>query len=159
MASAQAPRVYPGLGLSIEYDNTESPGGRGRDVYYPIGARGEGSGAGVTHDILSVREVAMMLVTDRLSDKPDWHKKIFDNNITAKWRAEALAWPDDDLWSRATRGKSVYRQEDADETREERDIENILNDECFDFVNHQPNSTFKMTQLTLLVTTGPGRAS
>jgi len=92
----------------------------------------------------------MMLVMDRLTDKPDWHKKIFDDNITAKWRAEALAWPDDDLWSRATRGKRDARysgREAGDETGKQREIENILSDECFDFVSHPANSPFKITRL------------
>lgn len=51
-------------------------------------------------DLICVREVAMMLAMDRLTDKPDWHIKVFDDDIVAKWRAEIMAWPDDDLWNR-----------------------------------------------------------
>lgn len=40
----------------------------------------------------------MMHVMDRLTDKVDWHKKVFDDKIVAKWRAEALAYPDEVLW-------------------------------------------------------------
>lgn len=39
----------------------------------------------------------MMAVMDLLTDKPDWHIKVFDDEIAEKWRQEALAWPDDDL--------------------------------------------------------------
>ncbi|KAH7028088.1 uncharacterized protein B0I36DRAFT_247446 [Microdochium trichocladiopsis] len=156
MDSEQTPGVYPGLGLPIEYDNTDRPDRISRGDYYPIGARGEGSGAGTTYDILPVREVAMMLVMDRLTDKPNWHKKIFDDEITAKWRAEALAWPDDDLWSRATRGKSSGRfwgQEAGDETGEQREIENILNDECFDFVLGELRKKAEYFEKTRLIPT------
>jgi hypothetical protein len=49
--------------------------------------------------MLTVREVAMMLIMERLTDKPDWHVKVFDQAIVAKWTDEALAWPNEDLWN------------------------------------------------------------
>jgi hypothetical protein len=50
-------------------------------------------------DILPVREVAMMTIMDKLTDKPDWHKKVFDDEIIAKWCKEALEYPDEALVS------------------------------------------------------------
>jgi hypothetical protein len=47
----------------------------------------------------------MMNVMDKITDKPDWHKKAFDDNIVSKWRKEALAIPDEELFKLATSGK------------------------------------------------------
>ena len=33
----------------------------------------------------------MMRLMNQLSDKPDWHQKVFDAEIKARWRQEALA--------------------------------------------------------------------
>lgn len=35
----------------------------------------------------------MMIVMDRLTDKPDWHQKVFDTAITTGWIEEALSVP------------------------------------------------------------------
>ena len=40
---------------------------------------------------LLVREITIMLIMNLLSDKPDWDRKVFDEAIVKKWRAEALA--------------------------------------------------------------------
>lgn len=55
---------------------------------------------------MPVREVFMMVLMDRLSDKVDWHKKVFDEEIVAKWRKEALEQPEDKLFSQLVEGKS-----------------------------------------------------
>jgi hypothetical protein len=83
---------YPGLGLPLRHNKKPATGS------YPIGSYGAES------DILPVREVAMMSVMDLLTDKENWHKKVFDEKIVAKWRDEALAIPDLDLWNIATNG-------------------------------------------------------
>ena len=44
----------------------------------------------------------MMLVMDSLTDKVDWHKKIFDVEIVGKWRKEALEQPEEGLYFQAT---------------------------------------------------------
>ena len=41
--------------------------------------------------ILTVRELNMMAIMDKITDKPDWDKKVFDDTIIQKWRQEALA--------------------------------------------------------------------
>ncbi|KAI1749122.1 hypothetical protein F4782DRAFT_514666 [Xylaria castorea] len=81
---------YPGLGLSL-WHNPQQCG-----EFYPTGHNSSCDGS--QSDILLVREVAMMHIMDRLTDKVDWHKKVFDDKIVAKWRAEALAYPDEVLW-------------------------------------------------------------
>ena len=41
------------------------------------------------------REVLMLRIMNELTDKPEWSRKVFDENITKKWRDEALsAQPD-----------------------------------------------------------------
>lgn len=78
---------YPGLGLDLRhvtrrsYDDPEYPMGISRHCY------------GSKSDMLLVREVAMMIVMDRLTDKPDWHRKVYDEEIVSKWTDEAMALP------------------------------------------------------------------
>lgn len=88
---------YPGLGLSVRYDHTCDFG------HYPIGAHE--SCLGSESDMLLIRELAMMSIMDRLSDKEDWHKKVFDEDIISRWRAEALAISDAEFRRMATRDK------------------------------------------------------
>ena len=47
--------------------------------------------------ILTVRELNMMAIMDKITDKPDWDKKVFDDTIIQKWRQEALATEDMDV--------------------------------------------------------------
>ncbi|KAI1307119.1 hypothetical protein F5Y03DRAFT_405701 [Xylaria venustula] len=51
--------------------------------------------------LLQVREVAMMHIMDILTDEVNWHKKVFDKNIVARWREKALAYPNEVLWKLA----------------------------------------------------------
>jgi len=39
----------------------------------------------------------MMELTNRMSDKIGWNEKVFDKDITTKWKSEALATPDTDI--------------------------------------------------------------
>lgn len=41
-------------------------------------------------NILTVRELNMMAIMDKITDKPDWDRKVFDDTIVQKWRQEAL---------------------------------------------------------------------
>ncbi len=38
-----------------------------------------------------------MELTNRMSDKIGWNEKVFDKDITTKWKSEALATPDTDI--------------------------------------------------------------
>ncbi|KAM3424135.1 hypothetical protein BST61_g11319 [Cercospora zeina] len=40
---------------------------------------------------LTLRERRMMALMGEITDKPEWDRKVFDDKIVAKWRAEALA--------------------------------------------------------------------
>lgn len=42
----------------------------------------------------------MMDIMSKLTDKPEWHRKVFNKKIVAKWKKEALAVPDD-VWVNA----------------------------------------------------------
>jgi len=103
-------RDYPGLGLPLRYNEQENYG------FYPIGAHGSCSGSG--SDVIFVRELAMMNIMEQLTDKEDWHKKVFDEEIVTKWRKEVLATPDEEFWKLAKSGKSQYwSREDGGEVR------------------------------------------
>lgn len=41
---------------------------------------------------MTVRELNMMAIMDKITDKPDWDRKVLiDDTIVQKWRQEALA--------------------------------------------------------------------
>ncbi|KAL2128960.1 hypothetical protein VTI74DRAFT_8414 [Chaetomium olivicolor] len=88
---------YPGWNLDLRWTDQED-GPKDRKAVYPMGIHHGCYGA--KSEMVSVRELAMMMVMDCLTDKPDWHVKVFDEEIAEKWRQEALAWPDQDLWYR-----------------------------------------------------------
>lgn len=113
---------YPGVNLPV---NTSLRSGLDNSPpLYPIGmpdARGSIS------DILPIREVAMMLLMDQLTDKPNWHEKVFDEAIMQKWRQEARTQSENGLFSRIMEG-----------TRHRENIPNpqsrIVSEEAFEFV-------------------------
>lgn len=81
------PGLYPGLGLDLHYlneqdDTLDLPS-------YPIGIYGDKTEN--ISDMLLMREVAMMVVMDRVMDQPDWHRKVFDMEFMARWTLEMLA--------------------------------------------------------------------
>ncbi|KAF1973741.1 hypothetical protein BU23DRAFT_580213 [Bimuria novae-zelandiae CBS 107.79] len=85
---------YPGLGLPLRCELEQY------DVRYPNGIQDECDDC---HSVLlPVRELAMMHIMDRLTDKKDWNMKVWDEEIVAKWREEAKAVPDVEFWKIAT---------------------------------------------------------
>ena len=80
---------YPGLGLPLRFDYDHE------DRCYPIGTHQDFPNS--KSDLLPIRELAMMSIMDRLTDKPDWHTKVFDETIVSKWREEALSVPDEEF--------------------------------------------------------------
>lgn len=46
------------------------------------------------HDVTTTRERCMLFFIDSISDKPDWTRKVHDENIVTRWRQEAkeLDW-------------------------------------------------------------------
>lgn len=125
MSENTKPR-YPGWNLGLRWHRQLQGESR---FQYPVGIHANCYGA--DSEMLSVREVAMMLVMECLSDKLDWHVKVFDDEIADKWRQEAMAWPDDDLWDRiANLPEYVANRPDAEPQRPR----NILNRESVDYV-------------------------
>jgi hypothetical protein len=96
-ATSQTMPEYPGLGLALRYIPDDNA------LHYPIGAHGSCQGG--QSDLLPVRELAMLSIMDRLTDKEEWHKKVFNDKIVSKWREEALAIPDAYFWKLAISDK------------------------------------------------------
>jgi hypothetical protein len=129
---------YPGLGLPLRHsDWTECN-------YYPIGAHGNIWGS--DSDMITVRELAMMDVMEKLTDKDKWHVKVFDENIVAKWRKEALAIPDLHFWNLAITAKRQYwatddAQPELVDDAEKCELEGIMDGTTFDAVRSEQRSS------------------
>lgn len=125
-ASEKTPRErkYPGWGLDLRWTVQEHC-----DYFetglYPAGTHHNCFGA--DSEMLPVREVAMMMVMDMVTDKPDWHRKIYDDEIVNKWRKEALSWPNGDLYEHIR----THHGFDGDGIAMPKD--NILNDAAIEY--------------------------
>lgn len=91
---------YPGLGLPLRHHPQRDYG------MYPIGAHANCSESDSM--MIMVRELAMMSIMERLTDKPDWHTKVFDDTIVANWREEAMKIPDEEFWKLAIEAKRQF---------------------------------------------------
>ncbi|KAK4239579.1 hypothetical protein C8A03DRAFT_14026 [Achaetomium macrosporum] len=112
---------YPGVTLPLRYLRQE--GEAGID-FYPLGSFV--GGEGTYSELLQVREVAMMVLMDRLTDKPNWHEKVFDDTIVAKWREEALSQDEEGLYREILGDKSITSISMPKRTR-------FITGEAFDF--------------------------
>jgi hypothetical protein len=74
-------KQFPGFGLPVEHDNKAG---------FPLAINQGWSSDGVT-----VREKRMMEFINQITDKPGWEDKIFDEEIVARWRAEADVRPEE----------------------------------------------------------------
>lgn len=115
---------YPGLGLPLREGMLRERGA----LFYPIGAHHDCPYS--TSDPLPVRELAMMSIMDKLTDKEDWHRKVFDENIVAKWREEARNIPDEHFWDLAEAESDLRKHAHPSENPAR-----ILNDESFEYVS------------------------
>lgn len=71
----------PGMGVSVHYE-------------LPLEERfTHGMNDWSQEPRLTVRELSMLRVMDAITDKPDWNKKVFNDDIVKKWRDEALTLP------------------------------------------------------------------
>ncbi|KAJ4859779.1 hypothetical protein T069G_04767 [Trichoderma breve] len=112
---------YPGVNLPL---NTSD---RFRfDQLPPVYAIGMPQARGATSMILPIREVAMMLVMEKLTDKPNWHEKVFDETIVQKWREEARTQSENGLYSRIMEGKTHWNTIPTPQSR-------IISEEAFEF--------------------------
>lgn len=95
--------------------------------------------------MLPVREVAMMSIMDRLTDKPEWYCKVLDEAIISKWKAEALAVPDEEWMKIAAAPLSVWIEpairniHENGQTREvitrAPKVVGIMSEQAFDYVS------------------------
>lgn len=92
-----SPHSYPGLGLNLRYHDQDGRGDGRNEEIYPIGIHPNCYGA--DSEMLLIREVAMMIVMNQLTDKLDWHVKVFDDTIDEKWIEEGLALPVEPLYN------------------------------------------------------------
>ena len=93
----------PGFGISLNdfHENTNAkqkrfPHALIGDAYWydipSINLIGEGLRMG-SGPLLSLREYIMLDLMNLMTDKPNWEWKIYDINITSKWKKQALAAP------------------------------------------------------------------
>lgn len=97
---ASAPHQYPGVNLPLRYVKQK---GRAGVDFYRCGSF-NGAAASLS-ELIQVREVMMMMLMDALTDKPNWHEKVFDETIVAKWRHEAVTLPEEDMYQEIVAGK------------------------------------------------------
>ncbi|KAL8371883.1 hypothetical protein RB595_001608 [Gaeumannomyces hyphopodioides] len=133
MTESLPTREYPGMGLKLRYWCPENMSRHLRDKpTYPIAAHTES--CYLISPIIYVREAAMMIVMETLTDKAEWHKKVFDDVIVARWRKEALAIPDEVFWDQIT---SFKTQDPADQSEENEAPElkpvGIMSEKAFDW--------------------------
>ena len=86
-------------------------------------------------ELLPVREVAMLAVMERLTDKPEWHRKVFDDEIVRKWKAEALAVADEAWMEIAATPGSEWIRKAPREPEPSVEGWGILNETAFDSVS------------------------
>ncbi|KAM0253647.1 hypothetical protein ACHAQJ_007159 [Trichoderma viride] len=91
--------LYPGLGLPLRHYPKDDT------TLYPLGLHAHCPDS--ESAMLPVREVAMMNLMERLTDKEDWQKKIFNEEIVKEWRKEALEHPNKLYWKQATDNKGA----------------------------------------------------
>lgn len=82
MASVNSKIQLPGFGLPL----AELP-----EECFPVLDFEQECIQGFQACTLSVREVVMLALIDKLTDKPEWWLKVKNPEIVAKWKAEALS--------------------------------------------------------------------
>ncbi|KAF5314643.1 hypothetical protein D9611_007124 [Ephemerocybe angulata] len=87
--------AVPGLDKPVDYVPTENdPLYAGRPL--PTALLQNSSNANesflkVLLPLLTVREILMLQFMEQVTDKPEWQKKVFDETIVEKWRAETAS--------------------------------------------------------------------
>ncbi|CAA7268674.1 unnamed protein product [Cyclocybe aegerita] len=78
----------PGFGLPLNYGFPSE----GKDSRFPSALLPEDIKEGrTTLALTTLREFKMLQIMNQITDKPDWHTKVFDETIAAKWKSEAIA--------------------------------------------------------------------
>lgn len=141
--------LYPGLGVELRYriDSFDR-----KVVYlnqdkfdplawkfYPIGASPELSHS--TSRILQMREVAMMIFMEKITDKERWYEKVYDQDIVAKWKQETMEMSERGLYERIMWEKNTDKIPFPEQGR-------IMSQAAVDFVSKRkrgPRNLAKMT--------------
>lgn len=86
-----------------------------------------------------------MSIMDRLTDKPEWYRKVLDEAILSKWKAEALAVPDEEWMKIAAAPRSdwsEHRSRWVMESGQGREVPvgatkvvGIMSEQAFDYVS------------------------
>ncbi|KFA67952.1 hypothetical protein S40285_10112 [Stachybotrys chlorohalonatus IBT 40285] len=124
-----AQHQYPGINLDLRYSNSRWRPRRseGPHGYYLWAVEDD--------RLLPIREVFMMALMDKLTDKPDWHKKVFDEAIVAKWRAEAHAQSERELFDRivhkARQPTDYVPMEEEEEEDGDDDFNRVVRTDCY----------------------------
>ncbi|KAF5383139.1 hypothetical protein D9615_005036 [Tricholomella constricta] len=79
----------PGFGLPLNFIPPED--GQDRKLFRNALNEKDLEDGRVQLPLTTLREFTMLRLMNGITDKPDWHKKITDEAIVAKWRAQALA--------------------------------------------------------------------
>ncbi|KAM3514696.1 hypothetical protein MY11210_001667 [Beauveria gryllotalpidicola] len=82
-AGATVPR-RPGFGLTLDSHTDDDS-----DVFPRLSFDDEGNASWRAHTLL-IREVCMLRVVEELTNKPEWWRKVKDDEIAAKWKTEIL---------------------------------------------------------------------
>lgn len=99
---ASASHQYPGVNLPLRH--LKQQGQAGVDFYRCGSFKGAD---GTLSQLIQVREMFMMMMMDRLTDKPNWHEKVFNDAIVTKWRIEALAERENRMYEELLDGKEI----------------------------------------------------
>lgn len=135
---ASTSHKYPGINLPLRRVEQNYDGEGAGVEFYRCGSF-EGAGGSIS-ELIQVREVAMLLLMDRLTDEPDWNKKVFDDNMVAKWRHEALTQNETDLYKEIVADHIHVPM--PNRTR-------IINEAAFDYVSKHQASIYAGNALCL----------
>ncbi|KAG5808941.1 hypothetical protein H9Q74_008892 [Fusarium xylarioides] len=102
MTMAMPAHLYPGANLPLRSIPKWDYRRNDEHSFYPIGFP---ECKKSQSQVMPVKEVAMMILMDTLTDKPDWHKEVFDETIVQKWRDEARQQSEDGLHVRVMQDK------------------------------------------------------
>jgi hypothetical protein len=80
----------PGFGRPVGDFPSKLKDKDGKRLRFPHAIADDCSSRGVT-----VRERRMMDFINKITDKPEWERKIFDEAIVAKWLEEGCVWNED----------------------------------------------------------------
>ncbi|EED16740.1 conserved hypothetical protein [Talaromyces stipitatus ATCC 10500] len=90
MGSRQTTRIeLPGYSLRLDYKPPKSANSIESAVFPNALDYADIEGGYVGH-INTKREIIMMQLMDAIAEKPEWDRKVFDEEITSKWRNEIL---------------------------------------------------------------------